>query len=243
METGVTNLSDLSDGLALVALASSLSGGTQIAYHHRPGTREQCLFNVNQAMVSFYQLGVSIMGISAEDIYQRKLPSIIELLALVAKRVHIDDLTYEGKYGMAALRAWLADQGYRRGVPIPSLGPSWQSGTAICVLGDAVSATQWPSIRRMTTAERCAHGLALIGQAGVPTLFDPLDLSCGLVCARSVALQAALCFAQAHHKALRGLKVVECPPPPARSFAAPPSPFTRPEPAGESTDQGRTMSI
>eukprot|EP01100_Stratorugosa_tubuloviscum_P001307 TRINITY_DN128_c1_g3_i1.p1 TRINITY_DN128_c1_g3~~TRINITY_DN128_c1_g3_i1.p1 ORF type:complete len:922 (-),score=520.52 TRINITY_DN128_c1_g3_i1:182-2947(-) len=191
---------DLQDGVRLLIFLENVCGKKVGKYDHNPRSRIQMIQNLNLA-VQFIQneLGVRLVGISAEDICDGNLKLILGLLWSLFRKLRIEQVvSSEGQKIEDGLLLWVQKmtEGYN-GVHIENFKHSFNDGLAFSALvnrfnPELLDFANINSDDKEANLER-AFDIAE-KQLGIPKLLDTADLVNGTPDERSVTLYVSLFF-------------------------------------------------
>jgi hypothetical protein len=167
---------DLSDGLALIALLEQISSKTVTpTYNKNPRIRVQKIENVNFSLAFLQSEGIKLVGVGGGDIVDGNLKLILGLIWTIILRYQIQ--VANGNSARQELLDWV-----RSMIPeynINNFANDWSSGRAICALGEAVQPGQMnlPSdfsadpLKNATMGMQCAET-----NMNIPQILDAEDM-------------------------------------------------------------------
>jgi len=174
----INNLStDLDTGVLLINLLEQISGKPVAAnYSKAPKMRVQKIENVNFSLQFLTKEGIKLVGIDGGNVVDGNLKLILGLIWIIILRFQIQ--VNEGNSARQELLDWV-----RSRIPeynINNFGGDWQSGKAICALGEAVQPGQMNLPRDFSNdpVKNCQMGLTKAEQnMKIPQLIDAEDMA------------------------------------------------------------------
>jgi len=168
---------DLATGINLINLLEQISG-KQVCptYNKNPKMRVQKIENINFGLSFLTKEGIKLVGIGGDNICDGNLKLILGLIWIIILRFQIQ--VSEGNSARQELLDWVRSQ-----IPsynINNFGADWQSGRAICALGEAVQPGQMnlPHDFKPSAVQNCQMGLdKALQNMKIPQLVDAEDIA------------------------------------------------------------------
>lgn len=167
---------DLSDGLALIALLEQISHKTVAPqYNKNPKIRVQKIENVNFSLAFLQGEGIKLVGVGGGDIVDGNLKLILGLIWTIILRYQIQ--VANGNSARQELLDWV-----RSMIPeynINNFAGDWTSGRAICALGEAVQPGQMNLPHDFTSdpLRNANMGMTMAEQnMNIPQILDAEDM-------------------------------------------------------------------
>jgi len=167
---------DLESGILLLNLLEQISGKTvATVYNKNPKIGVQNIENVNMSLQFLTKEGIKLVGIDGGNIVDGNLKLILGLIWIIILRFQIQ--VNEGNTARQELLDWVRSQ-----IPeynINNFGADWQSGRAICSLGEVIQPGQMnlPKDFKASALDNCQMGLdKAYDNMKIPKLVDAEDV-------------------------------------------------------------------
>jgi hypothetical protein len=168
---------DLESGINLLNLLEQISGKTVATnYNKSPKMRVQKIENVNYSLNFLTKEGIKLVGIDGSNVVDGNTKLILGLIWIIILRFQIQ--VNEGNSARQELLDWVRSQ-----IPeynINNFGSDWQSGRAICALGEVIHPGQMnlPADFRNDPVYNCQMGLQKAhDNMKIPQLIDADDMA------------------------------------------------------------------